>query len=140
MFGNAVGEQVGSVKRAWQTTVLKAQGHTPLWTWKKKTATNKGRAKLAAESQAAYRAIDLHCHDLRHEAGSRLVEGGWPVHHVQHMLGHASLQQTSTYLNTTLRGLHDSMRNLEQSRAACNPVASEPEAGDVLPDPAAAIH
>ncbi|MEO8257242.1 MAG: site-specific integrase [Acidobacteriota bacterium] len=39
--------------------------------------------------------------------GSRLIEAGWPVHHVQHMLGHASLQQTSTYLNATLRGLHD---------------------------------
>ena len=56
------------------------------------------------------------------------------------MLGHATLQQTSPYLNATLRGLHDSMRNLEQARAACNPVASEPQAGDVLPDPPAAIH
>lgn len=126
VFGNAVGERVGSVKRAWQTVVLKAHGHKPVWVWKKKTPSNKGGAKLSAESQAAYRGIDLHFHDLRHEAGSRLLEGGWPVHHVQHMLGHASLQQTSTYLNATLRGLHDSMRSLEELRAACNPVASEP--------------
>ena len=48
------------------------------------------------------RAINLHFHDLRHEGGSRLLEAGWPVHHVQHMLGHAALQQTSTYLNATL--------------------------------------
>jgi hypothetical protein len=45
------------------------------------------------------------------------------------MLGHASLQQTSTYLNATLRGLHESMRNLEQSRAACKSVASKPTRG-----------
>jgi hypothetical protein len=32
----------------------------------------------------------------------------------------------STYLNATLRGLHESMRTLEQSRAACKPLASTP--------------
>jgi integrase len=53
-------------------------------------------------------------HDLRHEGGSRLLEAGWPVHHVQHMLGHASLQQPTTYLNATLPGLHESMRTLNQ--------------------------
>ena len=61
--------------------------------------------------------------------GSRLLEGGWPVHHVQHMLGHASLQQTSTYLNATLRGLHESMQNLDQSRPACKPLAKKPARG-----------
>lgn len=125
VFGNEIGRPVGSVKRAWQTAVLKAHGHTPVWIWtKKKGATGKGNTNLSPESKAAYRAIDLHFHDLRHEGGSRLLEGGWPVHHVQHMLGHASLQQTSTYLNTTLRGLHESMRTLEQSRPACNILAS----------------
>jgi len=63
------------------------------------------------------------------EGGSRLLEAGWPVHHVQHMLGHASLQQTSTYLNATLQGLHQSMRNLDQSRPACKPVANKPARG-----------
>jgi len=45
------------------------------------------------------------------------------------MLGHASLQQTSTYLNATLRGLHESMRNLDQSRPACKPLANKPARG-----------
>jgi hypothetical protein len=45
-----------------------------------------------------------------------LLEAVWPVHYVQHMLGDASLQETSTYLNASLRGLHESMRNLDQSR------------------------
>jgi integrase len=130
VFGNEVGRRVGSVKRAWQTTVLKAHGHTPVWIWTKKKGPNdKGTTKLSPESQAAYRSIDLHFHDLRHEGGSRLLEAGWPAHHVQHMLGHASLQQTSTYLNATLRGLHESMRTLEQSRAACKPLASRPARG-----------
>ncbi|PYR95644.1 MAG: hypothetical protein DMF84_00145 [Acidobacteria bacterium] len=62
-------------------------------------SNGKGISRLSRESEAAYLAINLHFHDLRHEAGSRLLEAGWPVHHVQHMLGHSSLQQTCTYLN-----------------------------------------
>ena len=125
-----MGGPVGSVRRAWQTAVLKAHGHTPSWIWTRKKGPNeKGSTNLSPESKAAYRAIDLHFHDLRHEGGSRLIEGGWPVHHVQHMLGHASLQQTSTYLNTTLHGLHQSMRTLEQSRHACTSLAPPPSRG-----------
>jgi integrase len=52
--------------------------------------TRKGSTRLSPESEAEYRAINLRFDDLRHEGGSRLLEGGWPVHHVQHMLGHAS--------------------------------------------------
>ena len=62
-------------------------------------------------------------HDLRHEAGSRLLEAGWPLHNVAHMLGHANIAQTSTYLNATKVGLQDAMRRLDASR--CNPVASK---------------
>jgi Phage integrase family len=35
----------------------------------------------------------------RHEAASRFVEGGWLLQHVQEMLGHSNLKQTSTYVN-----------------------------------------
>ena len=41
------------------------------------------------------------------------------------MLGHASLQQTNTYLNLTTQGLHESMRKLEEARAACK-IAAKP--------------
>ncbi len=93
VFGDEIGRRVGSVKRAWQTAVLRAYGHKPVWLWTRKQGpNNKGTTKLSPESQAAYRMIDLHFHDLRHEGGSRLLEAGWPVHHVQHMLGHATLQ------------------------------------------------
>ena len=63
-------------------------------------------------------------HDLRHEGASRLLEAGWPLHHVQSMLGHASVAQTATYTNATRLGLMESMRRLDDSR--CNPVANEP--------------
>jgi integrase len=66
----------------------------------------------------------LHFHDLRHEAGSRLLEAGWPLHHVREMLGHASIETTDRYLNAGRMGLHDSMRRFEIP-APCNPVANE---------------
>jgi hypothetical protein len=62
---------------------------------------------------------------LRHEAGSRLLEAGWPIHHVKEMLGHANLSQTSTYLNAGKMGLHDSMKRFEGT--GCNPVANAAE-------------
>lgn len=86
-------------------------------------------SQARAPSRVACHAIDLHVHDLRHEGGSRLLEAGWLVHYVQHMLGHASLQQTSTYLNATLRGLHESMRTRDEARKSCKSVASEPSRG-----------
>jgi integrase len=125
VFGNEVGERQLKIKRAWQTTVLKAHGHQPTWIRKAKAGPGQPCGpRLSPESQAAYRAINLHFHDLRHEAGSRLLEAGWPVHHVQHMLGHANLSQTSTYLNPTAIGLQESMRKLDETRAACTVVAN----------------
>ena len=75
VFGDQVGRHVESHKKAWETAVLRAHGKTPHWS----------KGSLAPESQQAYQAIDLHFHDLRHEAGSRFLEAGWPLHHVQAM-------------------------------------------------------
>lgn len=116
VFG-VVGTQVANVKRAWETAVLKAHGYTPVWI----------AGTLAAESRAQIRAIDLHFHDLRHEAGSRLLEAGWPIHHVKEMLGHANITQTDTYLNAGRMGLHDSMQRFAGN--GCNPVAIAAESG-----------
>ena len=38
-----------------------------------------------------------------------MVDRGWPVSHVQVMLRHAKLSQTSTYLNPIESSLQDSM-------------------------------
>jgi integrase len=120
VFGDAVGRRVAVVRKAWDTAVLKAHAHQPVW-----RASN----TLAPASRAALRAIDLHFHDLRHEAGSRFIEAGWPLHHVQEMLGHKNLSQTSTYLNATHVGLRESMRRYDENSARCKIVASEPAIG-----------
>ena len=39
-----------------------------------------------------------------------MLEAGWPLHHVQAVLGHADAKTTSTYLNATVQHLLDSMR------------------------------
>jgi integrase len=116
VFGDAVGRRVKAIKRAWETCLLKAHGYTPAW----------HRHDLTPECRQALDAIDLHFHDLRHEAGSRLLEAGWPLHTISHMLGHANIAQTSTYLNATKVGLQEAMRRLDASR--CNPVAIQPAA------------
>ena len=61
-------------------------------------------------------------HDL---GASRLLEAGWPIHHVQEMLGHGSLEQTSTYLNVERGGRRESMRRIDEARSRCNSVAKE---------------
>jgi integrase len=87
VFGDAVGRKVSDPKKAW----LKA-------------------CDAAGIS-------DLHFHDLRHEAGSRMVEAGWALHHVQKMLGHEDAKTTSIYLNATVTELTDSMRRFGSGHA-----------------------
>jgi hypothetical protein len=96
-----------------------------VWAWRQNGA-KKGTGKLAPASLERVRTINLHFHDLRHEAGSRLLEAGWPLHEVQQMLGHASLEQTSTYLNATLRGMHRSMRAFDLVRGGTTPDDPKP--------------
>jgi len=116
VFGDSVSREVTDVKKAWEACLLKAHRHAPKWTQNN---------LLTPESREAFRAIDLTFHDLRHEARSGLLEAGWPLHNVPHMLGRANIAQTSTYLNATRVGLQDAMRRLDPSR--CRPVASEGE-------------
>ena len=115
VFGE-LGEQTKNISRAWRTCVLKAYGHEPAWT---------STAALSPASLAALKVIDLHFHDLRHEGASRLLEAGWPLHHVQEMLGHSSIDQTTTYLNVVAAGLRASMAKSDAAR--CNPVANQAE-------------
>jgi integrase len=67
VFGQ-LGARVRSVKKAWETCVLRAHGHPPTWD---------AKGKLTASARAALDVIDLHFHDLRHEAGCRWLEAGW---------------------------------------------------------------
>ena len=94
VFGDAIGGKISDPKKAWQRC-----------------------CRDAAVS-------DLHFHDLRHEAGSRLLEAGWPLSHVQAMLGHADISTTSTYLNTTVSHVMDSMTRFG-TRSALHGLAPE---------------
>ncbi len=51
-------------------------------------------------------APDLRFHDLRHEAGSRKLEAGYPMHAVSLWLGHTDLTTTARYLNADVGQLH----------------------------------
>ena len=104
VFGDEVGRRVTSPQKAWETAVLKAHGQTPTWV----------RGGLSPASRDAYRTIDLHFHDLRHEAGSRWLEQGLPLHHVKELLGHASISTTDTYLNASRIHLRESMLEMEK--------------------------
>ena len=96
---------------------MRAPGPRP----RARRATN---GKLAEESRAALRAIDLHFHDLRHEAGSRWLEAGMPLHHIKELLGHANIRQTDTYLNASRIVLQASIQRFDAFRG--NSVANEP--------------
>ena len=115
VFGDATGAPITTFKRAWHATILHANGITPDW--------RGGHGKLTRACVEALRRIDLHFHDLRHEAGSRWLEGGMPIHHVKELLGHANIRTTDTYLNATRLGLRESMRKYEESRKSCTNVA-----------------
>jgi integrase len=107
VFGNEVGEAETFPKKAWETTVCKAHGIDPAWR----------NGALDAASRAALDAIHngdgLTFHDLRHEAGSRLIEKGWKLHAVRDWLGHQDISTTSRYLNITADGLAETMQQLD---------------------------
>jgi integrase len=108
-------ERVQSIDKAWGTCVLRAYGYEPEW---------EAGGKLSAVSRAALKAVDLKFHDLRHEAGSRWLEAGMPLHHVKEILGHANIAQTDTYLNASRFALQDSMKRFDAVRGG-KPVANE---------------
>jgi len=64
----------------------------------------------------ALRKINLHWHDLRHEALSRLADEGVPVHELQMLAGHANITTTQRYMNARANSLAESMRQARQRR------------------------
>jgi integrase len=85
VFGNEVGEQVTSIRTAWQLTCK--------------------RAAIVA----------LHFHDLRREFASRLLESRADLHDVQMFLGHAAITTTSRYLQSTPVRLERALARLEEA-------------------------
>jgi integrase len=122
VFGTATGERIASVRRAWHSAVLRAHGHTPTYV---------KRTNLSPASRAALKAINLHFHDLRREAGSRWLDRGVPLHAVQALLGHANVAQTSTYLAVTNQGLDDVMARAWK-RETLEPVANPLQTDSII--------
>ena len=56
------------------------------------------------------RQIDLHWHDLRHEAACRWLSRGLDLRAIQLLLGHADLKTTQRYLNVTDEELRKTMQ------------------------------
>jgi integrase len=109
VFGNEIGERVQDIRVAFNNTVLRAHAVE---------IVRGRRGRVSAENRAKLAEIDLHFHDLRHEAGSRKLEAGWPLHAVSRWLGHTKLTTTDTYLNATTQLLHElNARPLTAARA-----------------------
>jgi integrase len=108
LISNEAGEPIGTFRRAWEDTNLRAHGYAPQRV--RKTGA------LLPSSQQALGQIDLHWHDLRHEFASRLAERGVPITEIQRLLGHASVQTTERYISTTLARLKQSAVVLDRGK------------------------
>lgn len=97
VFGNEVGERVKNYQKAWSTLRLRTIGHGPHW-------GPNGRFLPCCREQLAK--MNLHMHDLRREAGSRLLERGADLHTVQLFLDHANISTSSRYLKPSKLALH----------------------------------
>ncbi len=107
VFGEATtGAYVASLKSAWETLLLLANGIKP---------TRAGSGKRVSNRKALAQ-IDLHWHDLRHEALSRLADDGVPVHELQLLAGHANITTTQRYMNARASSLAESMRQARERR------------------------
>jgi integrase len=136
VFGDETGGRIASVQKAWRCCVLRAHGHAPKWV--------KGKpGRMAPESLAALREINLKFHDLRREFGSSLLESSAGLHDVQAFLGHANITTTSRYLATSPMRLERALARMEggedekadpirttfaQTGAATETPAKEPDA------------
>jgi integrase len=109
VFSDEIGEPIGRFRTAWVTAVLKAHSVTPQWKSYNWTA-------LTPECKEAFRRINLHWHDLRHEYASRLVERGVPLAQVRDLLGHASIMTTERYDNQKLENLQAAVLKLESGK------------------------
>ncbi len=61
---------------------------------------------------------DLHWHDLRHEACSRLAELGWTIQQIQIVSGHKTLQSLQRYMHIRAESIHRLWDNQTQAQAA----------------------
>lgn len=107
VFGNEVGERLKNYQKAWSTLRLRALGHGPHW-------GPNGRCLPCCRQQIAK--MKLHMHDLRREAGSRLLERGADLHTVQLFLDHANISTSSRYLKPSKLALQTTIQRIDAQR------------------------
>jgi integrase len=101
VFGNEVGQRVGSVKTAWGNTCR--------------------RAGIS----------NLHFHDLRREFACRLLESKADLSVVREFLGHANITTTLRYLKTSAVRLVEALERMEASAEPSDDVAESPHATEL---------
>jgi HAD superfamily hydrolase (TIGR01509 family) len=74
-------------------------------------------AKIWGDVKEAVGVSDLHFHDLRHEAVSRLVENGLSDQEVASISGHKSMQMLRRYTHLRAEDLVSKLDGLEKTRA-----------------------
>lgn len=144
VFGDEIGDKVGTIIKGWTTAVLRAHNIEPKWT---------AKGGLSAATQAAMGRVDLHFHDIRHEAAWRWHEAGVPLAKIAKALGHSSVAELETYLGidteaaletiaavqgpaapTTIRGRDGKLVTVEAAQPTgnvTNPLPNETESGVV---------
>ena len=83
VFGGPTGEYQDTIRTAWESLVLLAHDVAPTRT--------RAHGRVNREQLAE---IDLHWHDLRHEAACRWLASGLDLRAIQLLLGHADLKTT----------------------------------------------
>ncbi|HYT65498.1 MAG TPA: tyrosine-type recombinase/integrase [Vicinamibacterales bacterium] len=105
VFGGVSGEYQGTIRTAWESVVLLAHGVQP--------TRARAHGRVNREQLAE---IDLHWHDLRHEAACRWLAKGLDLRAIQLLLGHADLKTPQRYLNVTDEELRRTMHEKLWSR------------------------
>lgn len=109
VFGDAIGGKVKNIRKAWESCILWANGHAPAWT---------PTGALDRTSRALLKQINLHFHDLRHEAGCRWLESKlFDLEQIRAMYGHTTIAQTASYLHAESHSAQGAMAAFDADRA-----------------------
>lgn len=117
VFGDAIGGKVKNIRKAWETCILWAYGHAPAWT---------PTGALDRKSRDWLKQIDLHFHDLRHEAGCRWLESKlFDLEQIRAIYGHTTIAQTASYLHAESHSAQGAMAAFDADRARQAKAAKE---------------
>jgi integrase len=78
-----------------------------------------------AKRRAGLKDADLHFHDLRGEAASRLADSGMSLPVIQRFLGHRSIEMTQRYLRARVGEIDDTAAALEKYERATKGATAE---------------